>query len=225
MSATTRIREVERIFLALGLLLVAFWGAARFYRSTSSRAAISQFHVTDWADTDVSKSLGKPAAARYLVETTDFRLWSNNRIAAYRASLTEKKDSPVAVLRIGKIDLQVPVFEGTDDLTLDRGVGRITGTARVGQAGNLGIAGHRDGFFRGLKDLVLGDPIELELHDRTEEYVVQQIRIVTPDDVSVLEPTSTATLTLVTCFPFYYIGAAPQRYVITAKPKDSSLPN
>jgi sortase A len=222
MSARTRIREVERIFLVLGLLLVALWGVAQFYRFVSSRAAIDRFHA---ADQEISTSDGEPVASRYLVETSDFRLWSNNRIAAYRASLSEKKDSPLGVLRIRKIDLQVPVFDGTDDLTLDRGVGRITGTARIGQVGNLGIAGHRDGFFRGLKDLAIGDPVELELHNRIEEYVVRQIRIVTPEDVSVLDPTPTETLTLVTCFPFYYIGNAPQRYVITAKPKDSSLPN
>ena len=222
MSATTRVRQVERFFLALGLLLLAFWGAAQFHRSVSSRAAIDHFQAED---AEVSTSHGEPATDRDRVDHTDFRLWSSNRIAAYQASLVEKKDNPLGILRIRKIDLMVPIFDGTDELTLNRGVGRITGTAHVGQVGNLGIAGHRDGFFRGLKEITLGDVVELESRDRTEEYLVQQIRIVTPQDVHVLEPTPTAMLTLVSCFPFHYIGNAPQRYVITASPRDSRLPD
>jgi LPXTG-site transpeptidase (sortase) family protein len=89
-------------------------------------------------------------------------------------------------LNIPKIHLEVPVFEGTDDLTLDRGVGRIVGTAHPGQPGNIGIAGHRDGFFRGLKDIAPGEEIELRVHDAVATYVVDQITVVTPQDVSVL---------------------------------------
>jgi sortase A len=82
--------------------------------------------------------------------------------------------------------------------------------------GNLGIAGHRDGFFRGLKDLALGDEIELRSADRPDIYVVEKIQIVNPEDVSVLNPTRESSLTLVTCFPFYYVGSAPQRFVVHA---------
>ena len=85
------------------------------------------------------------------------------------------------------------MFDGTDDVTLNRGVGRITGTARPGQGGNVGIAGHQDGFFRGLKDVVVGDRIELQTPTRTETYQVDQIQIVKPTDVQVLGMKYTAT--------------------------------
>jgi sortase A len=146
----------------------------------------------------------------------DFTLWNPKRVIAYRDSLSTKTDLPLAILHIPKIALEVPVFNGTDDLTLNRGVGRILGTAQIGQAGNFGIAGHRDGFFRGLKDVARDDIVELILPDRTDLYVITQMQIVSPDDVSVLAPTPTPTLTLVTCFPFYYVGDAPQRYIVTA---------
>jgi sortase A len=95
-------------------------------------------------------------------------------------------------------------------------VGRIIGTARLGEAGNTGIAGHRDGFFRGLKDIAPGDRVDLALTNQTSHYVVESIRITTPDDVSVLQPTPKASLTLVTCYPFYFVGSAPQRYIVSA---------
>jgi sortase A len=143
-------------------------------------------------------------------------LWSPKRIAAYEDSLTKKSDLPLAILRIPRINLEVPVFNDTDDLTLNRGVGRILGTARVGESGNLGIAGHRDGFFRGLQSVSTGDVVELVQPRRADQYVVSEIRIVTPDDVSVLHPAAQPTLTLVTCFPFYFVGHAPKRYIVTA---------
>jgi len=146
----------------------------------------------------------------------DFTLWNPKRFMAYKDSLSSKTDLPLAILRISKINLEVPVFNDTDDLTLNRGVGRILGTSQIGQLGNLGIAGHRDGFFRGLKDVARDDIVELIRPVRTDRYVITQIQIVSPGDVSVLAPTPTPTLTLVTCFPFYYIGDAPQRYIVTA---------
>jgi sortase A len=121
------------------------------------------------------------------------------------------------VLRIPRIGLQVPVLPGSDDLTLNRAVGIIPGTAMPGEAGNVAIAGHRDGFFRGLKDLETGDAIELETLAGKQEYRVASIRIVDDTELSVLAPTTEPVLTLVTCYPFYFIGNAPQRYIIRAE--------
>jgi sortase A len=146
----------------------------------------------------------------------DFRLWSAKRISAYEDSVTRKTDAPLGILRIPKIKLEVSVFNDTDDLTLNRGVGRILSTAQAGASGNLGIAGHRDGFFRGLQYLAPGDVVELVRPRHSDRYTVSQIRIVTPEDVSVLDPTAVPTLTLVTCFPFYFVGHAPKRYIVTA---------
>lgn len=212
----TMIRRTERILLLIGLALLAIWGGLRFYGAVASRLAIARFHTEEAASPAVNPL--DPSSGAMV----DFRLWSVKRIEAYRVSLAKKKDAPLAILRIPKINLEVPVFNDTDDLTLDRGVGRILGTARVGQPGNLGIAGHRDGFFRGLQSIEQGDVIEFSHPGKTDKYVVSLIQIVKPEDVSVLAPTPTPTLTLVTCFPFYYVGSAPKRFIVTASIANSS---
>ena len=111
------------------------------------------------------------------------------------------------------------MLEGTDAITLNRGVGRIRGTALPGQNGNIAIAGHRDGFFHGLKDIHTGDRIELLTAQRTDIYIVDRTVIVDPNDVSVLENGAAPALTLVTCYPFHYIGPAPRRFVVEASLK------
>lgn len=143
-------------------------------------------------------------------------LWTEKRIHEYEESLKVAGDPPVAVLSIEHLDITVPVFNGTDDYNLNRGVGRIIGTARIDVDGNLGIAGHRDGFFRPLKDIEIGDNMRLQTAGGTVTYQVSSIEIVEPDDVSVLHPTQERTLTLVTCYPFYYVGHAPKRYIVKA---------
>jgi sortase A len=138
-----KIRKGERVFLAIGLALLAIWAGARIYGSLASRAAINLFrsNTTD-AHLAGNSALLKDA---YLADSSvDFTLWNPKRVAAYKESLATKTDLPIAILRIPKINLEVPVFNDTDDLTLNRGVGRILGTAQIGQSGNLGIAGHRD---------------------------------------------------------------------------------
>ncbi len=207
-------QKVERLLLGIGLVFVAVWAAARFHASLASDAAIKRFYAEKLANSDSGPAY-----------EMDFTLWSAKRITAYKDSLTAKKDLPLAILRIPKINLEVPVFNDTDDLTLDRGVGRIIGTAQIGQAGNVGIAGHRDGFFRGLKDVSREDVIEMILPGRTDRYAITDIQIVSPENVSVLDATQTPTLTLVTCYPFYFAGSAPQRYIVTASKQVSGQPD
>jgi len=156
------------------------------------------------------KSGGEAPAA------VDTSLWAPERIRAFEESLRKELGAPLGVLSIPKIRLEVPVLDGTDDLTLNRAVGRIEETARPGEAGNLGIAGHRDGFFRGLKDVAVGDEIHLKTLTRDYLYVIESIRVVSPEDVHVLDATPKPVLTLVSCFPFYYVGSAPRRYVVRA---------
>jgi sortase A len=175
----------------------------------ASHAAINRFHA------DAVANHGSASTAEM-----DFSQWSPQRIKAYKDSLTAKNDLPLAILYIPKINLEVPVFNDTDDLTLNRGVGRIVGTAHIGQPGNVGIAGHRDGFFRGLKDVGRDDVVELIRPGRTDHYVITEIQIVSPEDVQVLAPTSVPTLTLITCYPFYFVGSAPQRYIVSATMKN-----
>ncbi len=216
MLGKTKASSFERVLLLLGLLLLAVWGGAWADRIVSSRAALLKFQADESESAQSSLTKVYDPASGSVV---DFSLWSPKRIQAFKDSFAEDAGAPVALLSIPKIHLDVPVFNGTDDLTLNRGVGRILGTARIGQRGNLGIAGHRDGFFRGLKDVAPGDFVELVLRGRTVTYVIDKIQIVSPGDVHVLEPTPDAALTLVTCYPFYFVGSAPQRYIVSASVK------
>jgi sortase A len=149
-------------------------------------------------------------------QAPDQSLWSPERIAAWQIVQRDRGPAPLAILRIPRIGLEVPVLEGTDEGSLNRAVGHIAETAAPGTQGNSGIAGHRDGFFRGLKDVGPGDAIEIETLGATERYRIERIWIVDPEDVSVLDPTPTRSLTLVTCYPFYFVGSAPQRYIVRA---------
>jgi len=207
-----RARKVERTVLTIGLVLLAVWGAARFHQAVGSKAAVAQFE----AEANVVSNDVSTLPALKFSSPVDFSLWSSGRIAAYEESLAKNVDAPIAILRIPKIRLEVPVFNDTDDLALNRGVGRILGTAQVGMAGNLGIAGHRDGFFRGLQNIVPGDSVELVRPQQIDSYDVSEIHIVMPEDTHVLDPTPLPTLTLVTCFPFYFVGPAPKRYIVSA---------
>jgi len=149
-------------------------------------------------------------------QTPDQSLWSPERIAAWRIVQQAPGPAPLAILRIPRIGLEVPVLEGTSEGSLNRAVGHIEDTALPGTQGNSGIAGHRDGFFRGLKDVGPGDAIEIETLGATERYRIERIWIVDPEDVWVLDPTPDRSLTLVTCYPFYFVGPAPQRYIVRA---------
>jgi sortase A len=205
-------------FLVTGAALAGFYLLARIHSAALSRVALGQFSAMGQTDPALSNAPGAQLHGK-----VNFGLWSLKRITAYQESLSQQFAPPLAVLDIPRIGLEVPVFNGTDDLTLNRGVGRISGTAHPGQGGNLGIAGHRDGFFRCLKDVVVGDHIELRARGRTEVYQVDQIRIVKPTDIEVLENRGVPTLTLVTCYPFYFIGNAPQRYIVRATESEEAI--
>ncbi len=212
------LRRFERLFWTAGILLLAAFGAAYLHRSILSRRDLSHFR-------DLTRSRETRASLKPRVlpgeAPPDQTLWSKERIAAYAESRKQKASDPLAVLRIPKIGLEVAVLEGTDDFTLNRAVGHIEDTPRPGQKGNVGIAGHRDGFFRGLKDVVKGDAMELETVDGRETYRVDDIWIVQPEDVYVLDPTPAPAITLVACYPFYFVGHAPQRYIVRAVRADA----
>jgi sortase A len=156
------------------------------------------------------------ATLRAASESPDLSLWSPVRIRAWQEARTHGAPPPLAILRIGRIGLEVAVLEGTDEWTLNRAVGLIEDTAKPGADGNIGIAGHRDGFFRGLKDVQPGDLIELDTLEGVNVYRIERAWIVDPEDVSVLDPTPSASVTLVTCCPFYFVGPAPKRYIVRA---------
>lgn len=146
----------------------------------------------------------------------DMTAWSKKRIASYDSSAANAQ-SPLGVLSIPAIDVRVAVFNGTSDRLLDLGAGRVAGTARTAGDGNLAIAAHRDGFFRGLKDIEVGDELSFTSKQETHNYTVMELSVVDPTDVSVLESTVNPTITLITCYPFYFVGSAPQRFIVRAE--------
>jgi sortase A len=204
--------------LILGLFLVFVYGAVRIYSVVYSHAELREFKRNQTPTT----ASGPENPSSRKAGIPDFRLWSEKRIEAYQSSLLGNVPPPLGVLKIPSIELEVPLLEGSDDLTLNRAVGHIEGTTAPGGIGNVGIAGHRDGFFRGLKDLRLGDTMDLFTEKGNSRYVVDEILIVPPENVSVLAPRSKPALTLVTCYPFYFVGSAPLRYIVHASITDSS---
>ena len=122
----------------------------------------------------------------------------------------------IARLDAPSVALSATVLEGSDDGTLARAAGHIEDTAFPGQPGNIGIAGHRDTIFRPLRRLRTGDPITLSTSDRVFHYRVSGTKIVDPQDVYVLNPTDRPAVTLVTCYPFEFIGHAPRRFIVRA---------
>jgi len=115
------------------------------------------------------------------------------------------------------VKMSTAILEGTDDATLRRGSGHIEDTPFPGQPGNVGIAGHRDTTFRPLRNIRIGDPLEFTTANRLYRYRINKTLIVGPDDVYVLDPTAQPTLTLVTCYPFEFVGHAPRRFIVQAQ--------
>jgi sortase A len=212
------LRWAERTAWVLALLLGGIWAGARGLGYLSKERSLAAFEVDR---TEVSREAPRLSAISSAMtvrpRSVDQRLWDRGRVRAYALALTRPAPPPLAVLRIPRLRLEVPVLEGTDEWTLDRAVGHIAGTAAPGEAGNVGIAGHRDGFFRVLKDIGPGDLMELALPGGTQSYRVRQTSIVKPDDVSVLEADSRPAITLVTCYPFYFVGSAPDRFIVRAE--------
>jgi sortase A len=223
-SASRVRRTIEAALVTAGAILLLVFIAAQAHRVIMVRAEMKRFKDATALENR------KSAPARESPDSSIPRLPEDldagtippgpaGRSVAHGSGRTPYAGHAIAILRIPKLHLEVPVLDGTDAITLNRGVGRIRGTAFPGQGGNIAIAGHRDGFFRGLKDIHAGDEIELLAAQRTDIYIVDRTVIVDPDDTSVLENGATPALTLVTCYPFHYIGNAPRRFVVEASLK------
>lgn len=225
---------VEAGLYAGGVILLGVFFWLRIEGERQREAGIEAFHLA--ADSVVRQAraseqrvaLAGPESGERLetaVAAPNLELWAEKRIREYEESLRVEADPPLALMTIEKLGIQVPVYDGADDFNLNRGVGRIKGTSPVGAEGNLGVAGHRDGFFRGLKDVAIGDGIDLLTVYGKEVYTVSSIDIVDPSDVWVLAPSEEKTITLVTCYPFYYVGHAPKRFIVKATAEHSLVDN
>ncbi len=221
--APKALRLTEQGLFVLGLLLLIIFSLAHIHRFVMFRAEMNSIEGNRLKLEEVTRAgegvtRESSVGRRDRMENADPRPTAPRRAKLYQANF-DVSDQALAVLRVPRLHLEAPVLEGTDALTLNRGLGRITGTSRLGENGNVGIAGHRDGFFRPLEDINPGDLIELVSRSGTDIYTVDHISITDPTDVSVLQSGNKPKLTLVTCYPFHYVGPAPQRYVVEASLK------
>ena len=122
----------------------------------------------------------------------------------------------LAILDIPRLNLSTPVLSGDDAVTLDVAVGHLPDTPLPWEVGNSALAAHRDGLFRPLRDIRVGDGVRLRTQRGDFTYRVRETKIVMPDDLSVLAPTDDHTLTLITCYPFNFVGNAPKRFIVHA---------
>lgn len=171
---------------------------------------------TGWALTD--SHLYQQAAQERLKAASSEATGGNG---AREAAIDAAVGTPLATLSIPRIGLSAVVAEGTTPTVLRRAVGRLRNGVRIGEPDNLVLAGHRDRYFRDLGQLQAGDLISLHRAGITETYAVQWTRVVEPEQIEVAGRTGHPTLTLVTCYPFWYVGHAPQRFVVRAVKRTS----
>lgn len=193
MTTATVLRSLERALLAVGLVLGIWCGAVLLNAHFVARMPL-------------------PAPPEAAVASDPVASVAPGVVVG----LAPSAGSWVARLDAPTVRLSATVLEGSDDGTLARGAGHIEDTAFPGQPGNVGIAGHRDTTFRAVRNLQVGDPLELTTSDRIYRYSITKAFIVEPEDVYVLDPGDRPMLTLVTCYPFTYIGHAPHRYILQA---------
>jgi sortase A len=193
MSVRACIRVAHWLFTAVGLAALGYcaviWIGAKLYQHSEARRFAGEAHVR-----------AIPVAPN----------------AAPRAETVPPDGGLVGKLEIPRIGVSVMVVEGVDDRDLRYAVGHIPGTPLPGEAGNIALAGHRDTFFRPLRAIHRNDTITLSTLKESYRYRVVSTKVVPPDDVQVLYPTGRDSLTLVTCFPFNYVGSAPRRFIVLA---------
>jgi sortase A len=201
MTRDNVLRWIERGLLTVGVVLGA-WCAAVLVEA--------RFHQT------------VPVAAPLKVTQTVVPVLPGDGGSAPHAAAPSAPavGSVIAKLEAPSVQMTTTVLEGSDDATLSRGAGHIEDTPFPGQPGNIGIAGHRDTVFRPLRRIKVGDPLQITTADRTYQYRISKTVIVGPDDVYVLDPTPRPTVTLVTCYPFDFIGHAPKRFIVQAELTD-----
>ncbi|HEU4485799.1 MAG TPA: class D sortase [Povalibacter sp.] len=203
--AARALRCLEAAAWTVGALIVTTYMGSRWWYAQARDEAVAAF----------DEAQGRIERSGLQIGPADMSTWSAERIERYRQAANDA-GTPLALLQIPALKLVVPVFEGTSEQNLNRGAGRIEGTALPGEPGNVGIAAHRDGFFRALKDVKVGDVLLLERLGTIDTYEIVSTTIVDPSDVSVLAPTATSSVTLVTCYPFYFVGSAPKRFIVRA---------
>ena len=219
----------ERSLWALGLFSLAFWGfhqgALRFEQA---RLEESFFAGDAESSTGVNRSAFARELARFFAggeESSSTGDSGSHPDDASHASLASaapsdrpalEPGSPIALIEVPRVGVRAMVVEGVDNRSLKRAVGHVPGTSLPQMGGNTVLAAHRDTLFAGLRNVELGDVVTLETEELTYTYRVISIDIVGPTAVEVMDPTPDAVLTLITCFPFDFVGPAPRRFIVRA---------
>jgi sortase A len=228
-------REFSVVRFMQWTLLIAGCGALGYVGYAYADAAFYQAYQ-NWAfDEQLRGRI--PSVAAFLEDTTPLRRFLRRSVV-----IEEQEEAKQALSGapsgarelferavIGRIELprlgvRAMVREGIDDRTLRRAVGHIPATALPGEPGNVGLAGHRDTFFRQLRNVHKNDHIAIRTLNGEYDYVVDSLKVVRPSDVQVLASTGKNMLTLVTCYPFNYVGHAPRRYIVRARQTGSPVP-
>jgi sortase A len=154
---------------------------------------------------------------------------STDKPSPFKSATRAKRPYPstgsaVALLAIPRVGLSTIVVEGAEERELKLGPGHIPGTSLPGGGGNVGVAGHRDTFFRPLRLIRKDDTIQVITHEQKYHYRVVSTEIVSPNDIQVLYSTQHEMLTLVTCYPFEFVGHAPRRFIVRADCLDCLIP-
>ena len=162
------------------------------------------------------------AHAYQATERTRFEQARNNAVVVPHSNTVTAlpEGEVIGEIQIRRLGLTAVVAQGESAATLQRAVGHLSDTALPGELGNVVLAGHRDTFFRPLKGVRPGDAITLKTQEGDFEYLVESSAVVRPSNIQVLEPTGGRTLTLITCFPFSYVGSAPDRFIVRARQRE-----
>lgn len=199
-------RFVERLLLLIGVLALGSYAYAyldtRFYEYRQTRLL------------EQSLAAGSSASAQQTDSLDTFR---GNEEGETPPGPPLDEGALIGRIEVPRVGVSALILEGVGNRTLRRGAGHIPETALPRQRGNVGLAAHRDSFFRGLKDIRKDDKITLETPHGTFQYEVEWTRVVDPDDTQVLDETEAPALTLVTCYPFYFVGSAPKRFIVRAQ--------
>jgi sortase A len=203
---------LERLLLGLGVVCLVYWGWAML--SSEAENAYQSHRL----DVMIRRHERHVATATPLPT----RLPGEGEQA--EPAVRRPRDPLIGRIDIPRVGVSCVIMEGDDSGTLRHAVGHIPGTALPGDPGHAALAGHRDSYFRGLRRIKPDDVITITRPDGTYRYRVRSTEVVRPNDVAVLQPKGHSTLTLVTCYPFHYIGPAPRRFVVIARREEDASP-
>jgi len=214
---------LRRVEIALCIMGISLLGTAlgetlarRNYQVQQERALVGGPAISPEEKTPLAEIPGAAAAPAAEERSDESRRPKRPPLQVAVRSESTLDPAAFARIEIPRLGMKAVVKEGDDEETLARAVGLVRGSARPGEAGNIVLAGHRDTFFRSLRRIKVNDRIRVIVPPHTYEYEVQSTRIVAPEDTSVLGSNGVEELTLVTCYPFRFVGPAPDRFIVRA---------